>query len=99
MQNTLPLQFAQAVRKQNSKMNSIFDNGTARKNGTARSAKKNARRNFYGNAPDACSGWKSFGLHPVKWRKRTRAGAENANRRVPKKNNAMLQKAALNSKR
>ena len=80
-------------------MNFIFDNGTERKNGTAGSAKKNARRNFYGNAPDACSEWKSFGLHPVKWRKRTRAGAENAKRRVPKKNNAMLQKAALNSKR
>ena len=80
-------------------MNSIFDNGTARKNGTAGSAKKNAKRNFYGNAPDACSGWKSFGLHPVKWRKRARAGAENARRRVPKKNNAMHQKAALNSKR
>ena len=99
MRNTLPKHGARFVRKQNSKMNSIFDNGTARRNGTAGSAKKNARRNFYGNALDACSGWKSFGLHPVKWRKRTRAGAENAKRRFPEKNSAMLQKAALNSKR
>ena len=80
-------------------MNFIFDNGTERKNGTAGSAKKNARRNFYGNALGACNGWKRFIFRPVKCKKRMRDGAESANRRDPKRNSAMHQKVASNSKR
>ena len=80
-------------------MSFIFDNGIARRSGTAKSAKKNARRNFYGNALGACNGWKRFVLHPVKCRKRTRDGADRANRRDRKRNSAMRQTVASNSRR
>ena len=99
MQNTLPKHVAQAVRQRSSRMSFTFDSGIARTSGTARSAKKNARRNFYGNALGACNGWKRFVLHPVKCRKRTRDGADRANKRDPKRNSAMRQTVVSNSRR
>ena len=79
-------------------MTSIFDNGIARISGTARFARKNAKRNFYGNALGACNGWKRFAFHPVKCTKRMHDGAESAKKRHPKRNSAMHQKAASNSR-
>ena len=99
MQNTLPKHVAQAARKRSSKMSFTFDSGIARKSATAKSAKKNARKNFYGNALGVCNGWKSFAFHPLKFRKRTRDGAESANKKDPKRDSAMRQKVASNSKR
>ena len=93
MQNTLPQHVAQAVRKRSSKMSFIFDSGIARKSGTARFARKSARRNFYGNALGAYNGWKRRVFHPVKCRKRMHDGAESAKKRDPKRNSAMHQKA------
>ena len=99
MLNTPPKHVAQAVGRQSSKMSFTFDSGIARKSATAKSAKKNARKNFYGNALGVCNGWKSLAFHPLKFRKRTRDGAESANKRDPKRDSAMRQKVASNSKR
>ena len=99
MQNTHPKHAARAVAKQSSKTSFTFDSGIVRKSDTAKSAKKNGKTSFYGNALGVCNGWRNNVFRPVRCRKRKRDGAESANRRGPTRNSAMHQKDASNSKR